>query len=186
MVAKRRRRIVATAGPLLVLMAGCLTLDDKLRDVPTGTPVQIGATWQPFVVFGTDPTREGASTPGLAGRLYVCSQTGLPIGAPGNVEVRLYPDPPNPGAPDTPLEIWKIDSATLRSKLQRDMAGWGYSLQLPWGTYKPELTHVRMTVRFDPCNGSLPLFTQNPHLTLHGDGPPQVISTTSTPVQPKG
>jgi hypothetical protein len=187
MVAKRGRRIVAAAGPLLVLLAGCLTLDNKVKDVPTGVPAQAAATWQTYVLFGTDPVREGATTPGLAGRLYLFGpQADIPIAAPGNVQVRLYVDEPNAGSPDVPLEIWNLDPETLKGKLQHDVIGWGYSLLLPWSKYRPELTHIRLTVRFEPAKGGLPLYAPETRLTLHGQGPPEVISTTSTPGQPKG
>jgi hypothetical protein len=142
--------------------------------------VQAAAVWQPYVLFAADPTHEGATTPGLAGRLYLFgSQADLPIVTPGKAQVRLYPDPPSPGAPDVPLEVWQLDPDTLKAKLQHDPIGWGYSLLLPWSTYRPELTHVRLTVRFEPAKGGAPLFAQETHLSLHGQGPPQVVSTTS-------
>ena len=142
-------------------MAGCLTLDGRMKDLPTGVPVQAAATWQTYVLFASDPTREGARTPGLAGRLYlVGAQADVPIFAPGKVEVRLYADNPGSRTRRTPKATdnarWKcgnIDPETLKGKLQHDAIGWGYSLLLPWGTYQPDLTHVRLTVRFEPTKG---------------------------------
>jgi hypothetical protein len=180
MVTKCRQWIAIATGPLLVLIAGCFTLDGRETELPAGIPVQAAAGWQPYVLFAADPTHEGALTPGLAGRLYLFgSKAYVPIAAAGKVEVRLYPDPPNPGAPDAPLEIWRLDSQTLKGKLQHDPVGWGYSLLLPWGTYRSDLTHVRLTVRFDPEKGGPPIYAQETHLTLHGDGPPQVTSSSS-------
>jgi hypothetical protein len=183
MATKFRRRMATIATPLLVLMAGCLALDGvKTKDLPTGTPVQAAATWQTYVVFAADPAREGARTPGLVGRLYLFGQQAdIPIVAPGKVEVRLYPDIPEAKAPVAPLEVWQFDPETLKGKLQHDVIGWGYSLALPWSTYKPDLSRVRLTVRFEPSKGGAPLFAQETHLTLHGDGPPEVIATTATP-----
>jgi hypothetical protein len=179
---RRRQGVVAAA---LVLTAGCLTLDYKAHDVPTGTPAQAAATWQTYVLFAADPAREGASTPGLAGRLYLFGAQGdLPVAAPGKVQVRLYPDPPDGKKVETPLEVWDLDPETMRGKLQRDAIGWGYTLLLPWGTYSPDLTHVRLTVRFEPSRGGPPLYAQETHLALHGQGPPAVITTTTATLAP--
>jgi hypothetical protein len=179
---------MTAAGALLgLLLSGCVTLDAKVKDAPCGTPVQAVATWQTYVLFGADPTREGASTPGLAGRLYLFGpQADFPLAAPGSVEVRLYPEPPNPAAPEAPLEVWRLDPETLKGTLQRDAIGWGYSLLLPWGTYRPDLTHVRLTVRFDPAKGGTPLSAQETHLTLHGQGPPPILGSTTTARKPAG
>ena len=182
MTASWRQRIAMATVPWLALAAGCVSLDvTGGKDIPTGVPVQAAATWQTYVIFAADPAHEGASTPGLAGRLFLFGQQAdMPIIAPGKVQVRLYCDEPGAKA-ETPLEIWNLDPDTLKAKLQRDAIGWGYSLLLPWGTYRPELTHVRLTVRFEPTHGGPALFAQETHLALHGQGPPAVIATTSTP-----
>jgi hypothetical protein len=174
---------MAVVGALFVLAAGCVALDGQVRDVPTGVPVQAAATWQTYVLFASNPAREGARMPGLAGRLYLFGpQVDFPIAAPGRVEVRLYPDTASDpkGPPEAPLEVWRFDPDTLKAKLQHDAIGWGYSLLLPWSTYNPDLTHVRLTVRFDPLKGGAPLFAQETRLTLHGQGPPEVVSTSTT------
>jgi hypothetical protein len=174
--------MATAAAAWLGLAAGCLSLDGVGREMPSGSPVQAAVTWQTYVVFAADPAHEGARTPGLAGRMYLFGQPAdFPLVAPGTVQVRLYNDDPNLGPVDKPLEIWNLDAATLKGKLQHDAIGWGYSLLLPWGTYRPELTHIRLTVRFDPTSGSgPPLFAQESHLTLHGQGPPSVLATSST------
>ncbi len=188
MVASVRQRILTAVVALIAPAAGCVTLDGRVQAPPTGIPAQAVSTWQPFVIFAADPVHEGKSTPGLAGRLYLFGpQADFPLAAPGRIEVRLYPDPPKPGVPDAPLEVWQLDPETVKRKLQHDAIGWGYSLTLPWGTYRPDLTHVRLTVRFEPLGGGTPLYAQETHLTLHGQGPPEVQTTTTTQAQkPKG
>jgi hypothetical protein len=182
MMANCRQRIATVAAAWLVLTSGCLTLDSSTKDMPTtGLPVQAAATWQTYVLFAADPAHEGASTPGLAGRLFLFgAQADFPVVAPGTVQVRLYADDPGSGPTDRPLEIWNIDAAMLKSKVQHDAIGWGYSLLLPWGTYRPDLTHIRLTVRFDPAAGGAALFAQETHLALHGQGPPVITATSST------
>jgi hypothetical protein len=180
MAAILRPSLATVAGSVFLLTAGCLTLDGKTKDLPTGLPVQAATTWQTYVLFAADPTREGALTPGLAGRLYLFgAQADMPLVAPGRVEVRLYPDTPNSNGKETPLEVWRLDPDTLKGKLQHDAIGWGYSLLLPWGTYQPDLTHVRLTVRFEPTKEGAPLFARETHLTLHGQGPPEISSSSA-------
>jgi len=196
MTASCRQRMAIAAAPWIAFAVGCVSLDvTKVRDIPTGVPVQAAATWQTYVLFAADPTHEGASTPGLAGRLFLFGQQAdMPIIASGKAQVRLYSDEPGAATSDAPLEIWNLDPDTLKGKLQRDAIGWGFSLLLPWGTYRPELTHVRLTVRFEPTHGGPALYAQETHLALHGQGPPAVIATTSTtptpavqtPTKPKG
>jgi hypothetical protein len=162
-------------------MAGCLAFDTSTKAIPTGIPLQAAVTWQTYVVFGADPARQGAKVPGLAGRLYLFgSEMDSPIFVPGKAEVRLFVDQPDSGPTEIPLEVWQLDPETLRSKLQHDAIGWGYSLILPWTKYRPDLTHVRLTVRFEPTRGGAPLYAQETRLALHGEGPPQVVSTTTT------
>jgi hypothetical protein len=48
-------------------------------------------------------------------------------------------------------------------------------LFLPWGTYKPEITQVHLTVRFDPPSG-LPQFAPTSPLTL--ENPASEIHST--------
>jgi hypothetical protein len=181
MTARCRQRIAIAVAPWLVLAAGCVTLDvTKARDIPCGVPVQAAVTWQTYVLFAADPTHEGASTPGLAGRLFLFGpQADMPLVAAGNVQVRLYNDEPGAAKTEAPLEIWNLDPDTLKGKLQRDAIGWGYSLLLPWGTYRPDLTHIRLTVRFEPTHGGPALYAQETRLALHGQGPPAVIATTT-------
>src|SRR5262249_19841415 len=43
---------------------------------------------------------------------------------------------------------------TLRRLLKKDRIGWGYTLFLPWSTYRPEVTQVRLRVCYQPAQGS--------------------------------
>lgn len=182
MLAKRQGWVLAAAGPVLVLMAGCVTMDNKVPEAPPGTPVQAWTRWQNYVITGSDPYHGGAPVPGLAGRLYLSDvKTAVPLIMTGKVEVRLYPDPPDPKEPDRPLQVWQLDAETLKGKLQRDVVGWGYSLLLPWVDYSPEVTRVRLTIRFDPAKGGTSVFAPEERLTLQSQGPPQITASTRMP-----
>src|SRR5262249_41445546 len=64
---------------------------------------------------------------------------------------------------------WRIDQDTLQRLLRRDMIGWGYTLFLPWGTYKPEITQVHLKVRYEPAHGT-PVYSESSSMTLNKIG----------------
>lgn len=171
---------------LLVLTAGCVSLGPLVLsedNPPTGAICQVVATWNNAVVFTPDPTHNGDPTPGIAGRLYLFGPTmSYPLAGDGCLVVDLYLDPPGtttPIAGATPVEEWRIDKDTLHRLLRKDAIGWGYTLFLPWGTYKKEINQVRLRVRYQPAQGT-PLFAETPRLTLSDENtlprvlPPQV------------
>jgi hypothetical protein len=182
---------VAAVLPLAALAGGCVTLDCLRSDdepPPPGTPCQVVAWWQPHVVFAPDPARNGVSAPGLAGRLYLFGQeVGFPMVGDGSVVVDLYdetncpagrpagqaPGPPagQAGAQPVLQEEWRIDPVTLKRLLRRDRIGWGYTLFLPWGRYRPDLTRVQLRVRYVPDHGS-PVFAEPTSVNLSADGSP--------------
>src|SRR5271154_4171637 len=122
---------------------------------PEGTVCRMTTTWGNQVAFIPDPAQNGAKKPGLAGRIYLLGRDlKYPMTAEGSVVIDLYDDGPAKG-PQEPrmLEEWRIDNNTLQRLAGRDMIGWGYTIFLPWGTYKPEITRVHLAVRFTPVKG---------------------------------
>ena len=154
----------------LALVAGCVSLGPfTTSDQPAPAPVcQVVTTWCHEVMFAPDPVHNGTPTPGLAGRLYLFGpEIGYPLVGDGSVTVDLFDEGTKAagGAPVL-LEEWRIDHDTLHRLLKRDTIGWGYTLFLPWGTYKPEISCVRLKLRYEPLKGS-PLFSESGALTLN-------------------
>jgi hypothetical protein len=165
------RRAAAGLFAALLLSAGCTTLDPFVGTAdgpPTGTVYQVVATWNPEVVFAPDPVHGGKPAPGLAGRLYLFGpQIDFPMQGDGALVVDLYNEC---GDKPVMLEEWRIDHDTLQRLLRKDMIGWGYTLFLPWGTYKPDLQRVRLRACYQPAKGA-PLFADNGPMTLHTGEP---------------
>jgi hypothetical protein len=175
----RSRKICRRAALLALgcaLLPGCVGLESfvgKTGNPPTGTPCQIVATWNKEVYFAPDPTHGGQPTPGLSGRLYLFGpRIDYPFAGDGSLMVDLYVVEPTTvenapaGAGQLKLlEQWRIDKVTLKKLLRKDTIGWGYTLFLPWGTYKPEITQVYLRARYDPPEG-MPLYTESNPLTL--------------------
>ena len=180
---------LATGGLFLLALCaapGCLVLD-KCKSCagiapPASPPCQVVTTWSHQVHFAPDPVRNGVPGPGLVGRLYLFDeQVKDPLVGDGGIFVELFDDSgPQPGG--VKIEEWHIDKDTLKRLAKKDTFGWGYTLFLPWGSYRPDLNKVHLALRYDPEKGS-PLFAEPAPLILdHSTGP--AVQTTSAIIQP--
>jgi hypothetical protein len=154
------------------LLPGCVALDGYLTksdDPPTGTVCQIASTWQKEVAFAPDTVHGGRPTPGLIGRLYLFGpEIKYPLAGDGSVTVELStpesPSKDSPPPPDTAykvIEVWQFDPVNLPRFLRKDTIGYGYTLYLPWGSYRPDIKDVKLRVCYKPAKGS-PLFSETP------------------------
>jgi hypothetical protein len=175
---------------ILALAAGCVSTGPWLAPVngpPTGTVCQVAATWNNKVLFAPDPTHGGAPTPGLAGRVYLFGpDLAHPLAGDGRLSVHLYDHgPTKAGGAPVALEEWHIDKDTLKKLLRKDLVGWGYTLFLPWGTYKPEITQVYLQLSYQPPTGP-PLQANGAPVTLDHEGVSnfQVVARNPAPAGP--
>jgi len=169
--------------PFALCMAGCVGTGafvlpgvDKLAPVPC----EVVVAWNPEVLSRPDPANRGMPTPGLGGRMYLFGEgNDCPLAGDGCVVVDLYLDI-SPKA-SVPLEEWRIDRDTLKRLLRKDAVGWGYTLFLPWGTYKPEIKQVQLRARYEPVKG-VPLYAESSTVVLHKGNVngPAVGSQTTT------
>jgi hypothetical protein len=136
-------------------------------DAPPHGPVhQVVATWNNQVLFAPDPVHGGRLSPGLAGRLYLFGpEIACPLEGDGSLVVDLYDE-----SCDKPvmLEEWRFDHDTLQRLFRKDVIGWGYTVLLPWGTYKPEIKQVHLKVCYQPAMGS-PLYAESSSMTLNAN-----------------
>lgn len=160
-----------TTGPLVPMAGLC---DNKV--------CEIVATWSHQVMTCPDPTHNGALTPGLVGRLYLFDAKPKTIIGDGSVQVTLYNEAPmlTGGEPEM-LEQWNIDHETLRRLVKKDPIGKGYTLFLPWASFKPGIKMVHLKLRYDPLKGA-PMFADSGPLTLEN---PDVESRRLTATKPQ-
>jgi hypothetical protein len=129
----------------------------------------------------TQDVVNGGQLPGLVGRLYLFGEEfGIPLKAEGgSVAIDLY-DMTHvpPGTSPKRLERWEIDADTMAKLLRRDKIGWGYSLFLPWSTYRPEITHVRLNICYTPAKGT-PVYAEPALVTLRNDAPTEQVQRVS-------
>src|SRR5262249_25416877 len=181
----RRGLRIALCGSVLcglLFSAGCVNLPPVAphKDVPpTGPVTELLATWGNKVVYNEDLLHNGVKTPGLAGRLYFFSgESGFPVKSDGDVKVEFY-DATGEKRSEQPLGEWNFDKKHLNNWLCKDNIGWGYTLFLPWPTYRPEITKVVMVVKYVPATG-LPVFAPTSTVSLN-TGPGLVVQTERVP-----
>ena len=165
--------LTASLALFCSLAAGCASMGSSLSSsdaAPTGAVCQAVACWDNHVMYAPDPVHNGMPTPGLAGRMYLFGpEIGTSLIGDGGVVVDLYDEThPAAGPNPPPLEEWRIDKDTLKRLQRRDPIGAGYTLFLPWGTYRPDINRVRLQLSYHPVNGT-PLYAPTSSVTLSSD-----------------
>lgn len=169
-------------APFLVLTAlsGCAITQPHMLFSKTAPaePAQVVATWSNRVSFVPDPANNGVPAPGIAGRVYLFGPTpDFPMSGNGNMVVDLYDDSPRNGQPSSVhLEQWRFDPATLQQLFKKDTIGMGYTLFLPWGTYRPDIKIVHLAVKYEPLNGT-PLYAPIGKVSLEHSPAPAGLGT---------
>ena len=140
--------MVAGAYPLAKLTS-------KIERKVIATEMAVG--WRNQIAYLPDPTKNGQMSPGVAGQLFL-------FGPPPKMEFALADGTLTldlidessrpPGQPAAKPERWQFPKEVLRNFQTRDET-WGrsYVLFLPWPAYKPDVTRVRISARYDPDNG---------------------------------
>ena len=140
-------------------------------------------TWENHVVVTQDVVNNGRPLVGLGGRVYLFGQElGHPVPGDGMAIIEAA-DATHANAQTKPqlIERWEIDAETLKRLLRKDMIGWGYSLFLPWQTYRPDITKVQLQVRYVPAKGGLPLFSPPSVITLRNETPQVTMTQREVP-----
>jgi hypothetical protein len=152
------------------------SLSADATPAPSTNVCQVVVQWAKNVHYEPDPINGGVPRPGIVGRIYLFGPTiDYPQVGDGSLMIDLFLDSESkPG--EQPVERWCIDPETLHRLLRKDMVGWGYTLFLPWTTYKRDIANVHMTVRYDPRNGGNPLYAPSSKVTL--EHPVSPISPT--------
>ena len=133
----------------------------------------MAVAWRPQIAYLPDQTRNGAMGAGIAGQLFLFGGQKLEFAlADGPLTVDLIDETPRPaGQPAATPERWQFDKETLRKLRTVDETfGKSYVLFLPWPAYKPDITKVKISARYDPENGHT-LFQKPTVLSIDPSGP---------------
>ena len=163
------RWLIAAA---LFAVSGCVMPGKFINmDIaPAVQPASVVATWNPKVIYTPDTANGGVPSPGLAGRVYLFGPTpDFPLSGDGAMTIELFDDTPRNGQTSSAkLETWSFDAATMKRLMKRDAIGMGYTVFLPWGSYRPDVRQVHLSLRFDPTAGT-PVYAPSGPMTLeHG------------------
>ena len=177
LVGRASSRWLVLLAPLVLWSVGCETLHHSKPVAalpPTGQAAEVMAMWNSNVVFAPDPANNGRSTPALTGRVYLFDKdTDGVVVVDGMMTVALYEEHPQlgPDGAPIPLEIWKITPECLKLSARKDNGvGWGYSIGLPWTTYRQDIGRIQLQVMFKPTKDGMPLYRDSGLLTLQNNG----------------
>jgi hypothetical protein len=141
----------------------------ELPRTPATTLVPL---WQNRIAYLNDPSRGGAMGAGLVGQVFLFDANDQFVLADGNLTVELFDEgQKKPDGEPVKLGQWVFKKDALAKLATVDEhLGKCYALFLPWPSYKPEVNKIRLTVRYEPDNGT-PLYAP----------PTSVAIDTSTP-----
>lgn len=168
---------------LVVLTSGCAVTDSFQAAITAHhapAPAQVVGAWNNKIVHVPDPANNGVPAPGLIGRVYLFGPTpDFPIPGNGSIVVDLFDDTPRNGqSSSVHLEQWRFDPESLSRLLKKDMFGLGYTLFLPWGSYRSDIRTLHLAVKYEPMSG-MPLYAPSGPLTIeHTQSPVGAIAPT--------
>lgn len=183
-----RRPLAAIAFLAVAMIPGCVSPDGSPvksfhqghaeKPPESGVVRQVQALWENRVITTQDIVSQGQPLLGLAGRVYFFGEeVGYPLASKGTLTIDAYEILPDNKT--QMLERWEIDPKTLVKLGRKDTIGWGYTVFLPWSTYRPDISRVQLQVKFVPEQG-VPLFSPVSSVSLRQESPP-VISSNIIP-----
>ncbi|VTU00069.1 unnamed protein product [Gemmataceae bacterium] len=128
---------------------------------------EITILWRNKIDHLPDPTRNGAMGAGLAGQLFLFGPAMQFAPADGKLTVALYDESPRPqGTPPAEPQVWEFTKETLKGlKTPDERFGMSYALFLPWPSYRPDVTRVRIAARYESEGGNT-LYPKETRVTL--------------------
>lgn len=134
---------------------------------------EIGVGWRNRIAHLPDPARSGTPGPGLVGQMFLFGGAKLDfVDADGTLTVDLIDE--TPGKPPAKAERWQFNKELLlKMRTTDETFGRSYVLFLPWPAYRPDITRVRISARYDPddARNGHTLFSPPAVITLDGSTP---------------
>ena len=101
----------------------------------------------------------------------------MPLTGEGSLVVYVFDPARADGQGSTvPIEGWRIDKDTLHRLERKDFVGLGYTLFLPWSSYRPDLKSLEVRAQFEPAKGS-PIYAQPTTITLNNGMPAPTVTS---------
>jgi len=148
---------------------------------------EIATAWRNKIEYLPNPAANGAMQPGLAGQVFLYTADAKPAQAHGSLIIDLIDETPRPpGIPPITPERWEFKKDVLKNLRTLDERfGECYVVFLPWPTYRPDVTHIRLRVRYEPEGGGFPLYAPETRLIL-GAASGSISDAHAVPATPAG
>jgi hypothetical protein len=170
----------ASGCSLLPVCSSCSTT----KETPPLPVTDVLVYWDNRVRITSDSVNNGRPLHGLAGRVHLFNTASKhTVDADGKMVIELYNmTPVAAGGHPQRLADWTFDTESLRQLKRRCAIGDGYTLFLPWETYRPDITQIKLQLAYVPHDGS-PYYTDPMTMTLRPDEP-LTIQTQNREVTP--
>ena len=131
------------------------------------------STWDSRVRITQDTVNGGIPLPGIAGRLYLLNgDSGNAVDATGTIWVQMHDvSAAAAGAGAPKVAEWRFDAASLKVLKRKDGIAEGYTLFLPWETYRADVRKVQLQVCYVP-EGGAPYFGEPTTMALQAEDQP--------------
>jgi hypothetical protein len=166
-----RRDVLAGLALAVLAPAGCLDkyMVKKEPAAPAPPPEskqRIVSVWDNKVHFADDSQHGGAPMPVLVGKIFLfgpeidtvdsAKSPVMPFIGDGSLIIDLYDNTPHRGVETDPkmLEEFRIDPVTLKKFAKKDVFGDGYTIFFPWYTYRADISHVYIIMRYTFPDGT--------------------------------
>jgi hypothetical protein len=126
------------------------------RTGPKMPASEMQVAWGKQIAHLPDPTKNGTLGAGVAGQMFLFGGPRMEfVEADGVLTVDLVDDTPRPdGRPAAKAERWQFPKEVLRKmKTGDETFGKSYVVFLPWPDYRPDVTRVRISARYDQDDG---------------------------------
>jgi hypothetical protein len=146
------------AGVACAAVSGCVILESGTLSTPPELPPEpvneVLTIWDPSIRLVANSVNNGEPLPGLAGRIYLMNETvRRMVDARGSiwVVIRDTTNGASNGQYAVKCEFKELD---LRRMKRTDKVGDGYTVFVPWETYRPDIKQIEVQVCYAPRGGS--------------------------------
>jgi len=176
-----RRALLVGAALTALAPSGCFGKYFSKKETPpvpaAGVPApsqdRLECVWDSNIRFGEDSKHGGAPMPALRGRAFLFGpDLNKPFIGDGSLIVDLYDCTPHRGSDAEPkmLEELRVDPGTLKNTFaQKDVVGEGYTIIFPWYTYRPDISHVNIIMRYTFADGKALMHQSGTFAVNHTD-----------------
>jgi len=142
---------------LAAILTGCAGGSWCCSSPPEDPPIKdVLVYWDDHVHVTSNTQNHTAALPGLAGRIWLQGEEAKQMEeARGKIVIELYDMTGGPNATPKPLVGVTYGRNDLPQFKRKDLVGDGYTLFVPWESYRPDVKEVKLLVYYMPDKGPM-------------------------------